>query len=108
MSSKKELRNKLDAQLAGAVSGQIPVNVMKDTYLRMLKHAGTSQGVWTCKESGSRIKLRMVRVNVYSVEGKLLNMDVPVGSLYCDRCDSIPALKKNDSVWDTDLQTLYV
>lgn len=86
---------------------QIPVHIMKETYTRMLQHCTVQSGVWTCRESGSRIKLRMVRVNVYNVSGELLHVNIPVGSLYCDRCDKIPTLKKNDSVWDTDLQTLY-
>ena len=105
--SDKNARTTLDAQLAGAVPSQLPVNVLKDSYIRMMKHAKVDQGVWVCK-SGARIKLRMVRVNVFNSADELLHANIPVGSLYCDRCDKIPTLRKGDGVYDYNLQTFFV
>ena len=108
MATQKEEKAKLEAMLAGAISSQIPINITKESYSKMLSHGRIEQGVWACHLGGAPIKARMVRRNVFDrTTGELLNTGIPVAELYCSRCHTVPATKKGTAIYSDLLKTYY-
>ena len=86
---------------------QIPTNVTRASYNRMMKHARTYEGLWICRKNGARIKARMVLMNVWDRETTtVLNFDIPVVTLYCDGCDKTPNTHGGDAIYSDEIQTL--
>lgn len=99
----------LDKIIDREVPSQLPMNVTKSSYARMLKHCKTEFGVWACRKNGARVNARGVWMNVFDRKtGQLLNARIPVVHLFCSGCDKAPKVNSGDPIYADQLQTVSV
>ena len=97
---------KMDEWLDREKPSQLPMNVTRKSYMRMLAHCTTEFGVWACRKSGARINARGVLMNVFDREtGAVKNTRIPVLHLYCTGCDEVPKVKHGDPIYAEQLTT---
>ena len=97
----------LDAIVSRAVPSQIPTNITKESYNRMILHCVTENGIWACAKNGARVKAKMWYRSIFSrATGQLTNTRIPVAVLYCSGCDSAPQSVADDPIWDDEIQTV--
>jgi hypothetical protein len=104
-------RKKVESLIAREKPSQIPMNVIKTNYKRMLRHCMTQdvafKDLFACRKNGARVLVRVVLMNVFDRETEtLLNTDIPVGVMYCSGCDKVPNTRKGDKVYKDQLQTV--
>ena len=95
-----------DAILSRATSSQIPTNVTKESYNRMLMHCVTENGIWACAKNGARVRAKMwYRTILDRVTGQIQNTRIPVAVLFCSGCDVAPNATADESIFADEIQT---
>ena len=99
-------QEELDAIVSRAVPSQIPTNITKESYNRMLLHCVTENGLWACAKNGARVKAKMWYRSVIDREsGQVQNTRIPVAVLYCGGCDVAPNATADEPIFADQIQT---
>ena len=99
-------REHLDAILSREISSQIPTNITKESYNRMLLHCVTESGIWACVKNGARVKAKMwYRTVLDRATGQVQNTRIPVAVLYCGGCDVAPNSTADEPIFADQIQT---
>lgn len=100
-------QEKFDAIVARAVPSQLPTNVTRESYNRMLLHATTEGGLWACAKNGARVKAKMwYRTVIDRATNEIVNTHIPVAVLFCDGCDTAPNHTAEEAIFSDAIQTV--
>lgn len=101
-----EAKKKMTQQLDGEIPSQVPMNVVKETYERMMQHATTEGGRWACRKNGAKIHAKVWFRSVWSTKTLQFMEKVPVAHLYCSGCEKEPSTRGgNSTIFDSELMT---
>ena len=109
--NKKAAERNIEELIYRERPSQLPVNVTRASYMRMLGHAQTFghgvQSVWRCKKNGAKILGKMTFRNVFDREtGLCTGMNIPVAILFCSACDTPPPNLAGQPIYAEEIQTL--
>ena len=98
-------QEEFDAILSREISSQIPTNVTKESYHRMLLHCVTENGIWACAKNGARVKAKMWYRSIVHRETGHIDYHIPVAVLYCSGCDVSPNATADEPIFSDQIQT---
>lgn len=99
-------QEEFDAILSREVSSQIPTNITKESYNRMVLHCVTENGIWACAKNGARVRAKMwYRCVLDRATGQVQNTRIPVAVLYCSGCDVAPNSTADEPIFADQIQT---
>ena len=108
----KDVKKSFEQMVFREKPSQVPFVVIRRSYNRMLKHCMTQDmqtaDLWACRKNGAKVKMRVVRMNVFNRDGSLDKAGIPVGYLFCSGCDKEPLTKAGDAIFRDELVTLAV
>ena len=105
----KSDRERFSAIVERAVPSQLPFNVDRASYDRMLKHCHTDfRSLWCCSKTNARVKARVTYRTVYNRDNTINAVHIPVAVLFCAGCDETPKVRGEDPIYADQVGTYSV
>ncbi len=108
MDSQQQHKRQLEKMISGEAQSAIPVIITKKSYMTMLGHCDINAGLWKCRQTGGTVKAKMLFMNVYDSTTMQWEARVPIAHLYCGTCHKVPKVRAGDSIFNVDIQSVYL